>query len=271
MIRSSLSLKLPDQIKNILEKLNNFNPILYGPALHQLILSPSASFTEISFLTDCFDKPALMSAGFNQDNAREDVYYCHFNNCKVTLSPIDTDIFTYMSNAALTVSSLFCLREKEKDIITIHDLSGKGISDLKQRRLAFMNPGTSNINNACDIFFVIQSCLNGFHCNFNVRQALEQVKGIHDLTAFNFMVKDQLTKLDYQGRKKYLKLFLQFDLLKKLFHIDYDYQIHKTVSNLEWKLNVPSVKFAENKMTTFAMEKNHAKQQRDYNQAKMQL
>lgn len=270
MVRSIMKIALPDYMKQIFSKFNKLNPVLSGDALIKLISGNIHSPKEIELITSCNNASEISSAGFVVINP--DHFFMEFNNCRINLLRIHEDIFSFKSKSIFTITSLFCLPEGDCGII--HDLSGKGLRDTDRMRLALLNESSAKdlTSDPLEILSFIERLLNGFYFDLNIKRAFEKVDTIpiHDEASFNSSVKEQLTQLDYPGRKKYLKLFLQFDLLKKLFDIDYEYQIHKAVADLEKKYNVPSVMIAKNQMGMFSTRDDNTKQHLLYS-AKLSL
>lgn len=255
MVMGTFTLNLPTFIQNQFDFLSQFKQehYLHGSTLFEIILQmnqqKSINPEDIDFITKSTNQ-ALMAAVLKPCKHNDKLYFYNTPQGRLELLNIEDEPFTFMANRLFTISTLFCSKEG-----LLHDLTGRGINDLLQRRLVMMSePSTALIKDPTSILFILKYRLKGFHPEVSIIEALKNLKPLNafDKSHFNAIAKKQLSQLNYAGRKYYVKLLLDYNLLNKLFHIHYNFKIRDTIAQLEQQLGVESVSIMANSHGLFA-------------------
>ena len=164
------------------------------------------------------------------------------------------NLIDYMMDGIFTLSTLYCTFEN--GVAKVHDLTGRGLDDLEHMRLVMLkNPDKQFVKDPTGILFVLKYCLKGFNPDEKIVNALKNLQSLdhdYDRKHFNVIVQKQLLKMNLADRKKYVRLFAQYDLLDKLFNIKYECNVIKSLTELEGKLGVPSLMAANNQNHLYA-------------------
>ena len=258
----SIAIVLPHAIQNVFSHLNTVSKehYLHGSAVFDLIFQMKNQDSIVpacfQFITNSNNQKLFTSAGFKQCKGNNDLYFKDMPCGRIELLSVQGNLLQFMSNNVFTINTLFCKYKEDKALI--YDLTGKGLHDLDQMRLVMnVDPNEHFMKDPASILFCMISCFKGFHLELNIMHALDNLKhlGKFDRQDFDAIAKTHLSAMDYAGRVKYTRLFIQYNLLGKLFNIKYEGKLEKCIAELEKFLNVNSISLNKNNNRLFVGNK----------------
>ncbi len=235
---------LPENLANVFLHLDSFSHehCLYGSKVLDLALEldhmPSIDSADLDFVST-IDSETLLAQHFKASRNRNGLY---FKNCmagRIELSIIEKDIFTFINSQIFTIHGLFCIYKNGQAIIC--DTSGKGLADLKQMRLDFMNDAAKIkfLSDPTAVLLLMKYLHKKFTASDGVIALLQQftMPTVYDKGHFNAVMHSLLSHPDHRVRKEYIDLFIDHDLLFKMFNIANDVGAEKALQQLSARYN----------------------------------
>ncbi|MBA2655675.1 MAG: hypothetical protein H0U70_01675 [Tatlockia sp.] len=259
LIRSTLPFNPSVEVQELFSLLASFSKVhcFYGSALINFILQlncqTSLSYKSFEFITNVNDQKMLNDSGFIKIDSAN-LYVHHSLEKKVELRTVNQELFGYFCQKIFTISTLFC-QAKDGGFL-IHDPTGQGLRDLEQMRLVMTkDPIEEFAKDPCGILACFDLMLENFHPNLAIIDALNNFNPPKNFerSQFDAQVKAKFLQLGLQGRKKYLKFFIQYDLLLKLFNLNYDCDLAKTLGEFEKNYQLSSLFNSHNPNSLFVV------------------